>query len=216
MQNLTMPKKYLSYSQMRLWLDDKEKYRDRYYKGDEGRVTQALMFGSEIAKGLEDGTVKIPNLVILPVPEFKINVDVDGVPFFAYIDQYDPGPKAFRESKTGQMKQGGKPRWTQKDVDQHMQLDVYSLLIQLSQGSVQDLCHLDWLHVRHKTKYIEFASMTLESESNQLELTGEVTSFERIVTQTERDRIRILISTVAREISVDYAAYLKQERSFLN
>ncbi len=174
------------------------------------------MFGSEIAKGLEDGTMKVPGLVILPVPEFKINIEIDGVPFFAYVDQYDPSNKSFRETKTGQMKTDGKPRWTQKDVDEHFQLDVYSLLIKEKEGHVEDLCHLDWLHVRHKIKEMEFDGNILRSESSELELTGEVTSFERIVTQTQRDRMRILIATVAREISTDYTAWKKSEATYLN
>ncbi len=188
---LKLPKAYLSYSQMRLWLENKDQYRDRYYRNLDDRKTAALMFGSEIAKAMEEGTVSIPNLPQLPVKEYKINVDIDDeIPFFAYLDQFDPAKHKFRESKTGQMTRTGGPRWTQDLVNNHMQLDVYSLLIETKDKWVDDECHLDWLVVRHKIKEIEFDGNVLKSESNELELTGDVFSFRRVITRTERDRIR--------------------------
>ncbi len=213
---IKLPKPYISYSQIRLWLDNKDFYRDRYYANKDDRKTTALMFGSEIAKGLEEKTIIIPDLVLLPVQEFKINIEIEDIPVFAYLDQYDPDRKKFREIKTGQMKVDGSPRWNQNAVNQHFQLDMYSLLIEESQGCVDDETHLDWLHVRHKIKEIEFDGMILKSDSNELELTGEVTSFRRVIVKTERDRMRILLKTVAHEISNDYQAWLKYQESYIN
>ncbi len=207
---LNLPKKYLSYSQMRLWLDDKEKYRSRYYRDREEFQTKALMFGSEIAKALENGTVALPDLVQYPVREFRIKEEVEGVPFFAYLDTYDPSRLKFREYKTGQRTPNGGDRWNQALVDGHLQLDVYSTLVQLKEGGVDDECHLDWLEVRKKVKTMEFNGETLTSESNELELTGRVESFARVITQTERERTKILIRTVASEISADFTAFLRE------
>ncbi len=206
---LTLPKPYLSYSQMRVWLDDKEQYRDRYYRGITEAGSKYMMFGSEIAKGLEDGSIVVPGLITYPVQEYQCKIDVEGVPFYAYIDQYDPAEHKFREIKTGSMRPNGAPRWTQRDVDNHMQLDVYSLLIQMKDGEVADLCHLDWLKTRPKVKtMIDAFGNMLSSQSNEMELAGEVVSFPRIITQNERDRMRVIIRSVAHEISEDYSAYL--------
>lgn len=202
-KELTIPKKYLSYSQMRLWLDDKEKYRSRYYRGVDERKTKELFFGSEIAKGLEDGTMEIPGLVKYAVSEEQVKMPVDGVPFFAYVDSFDPQRLKFREYKTG------KWPWTQEKVNNHMQLDIYSLLLSLKYGSVDDECHLDWIVTKNKLKFTEFDGIQLKAESNEIEMTGEVMTFARVITQNERDRIRFLIRSVADEISRDYKEYLR-------
>lgn len=194
---------------MRNWLEDKDKYRLRYYRGIEERPTKALLFGSKIAKLLESGEANIPNLIQLPVQEYQIKIDVDQIPFFAYVDQYDPEHFKFREVKTGKNKPDGSPRWTQNDVQKHIQLDVYSLLIQLKNGEVDDECHLDWVKTREVVKTMEFDGHILSFPSNDLELTGEVESFTRIIVQEERERMRMLITSVAEEISRDYALYLK-------
>lgn len=213
---LTLPKPYLSWSQVRVWLEDKEAYRRRYYYKEEEPGSRYMMFGSEIAKGLEAGTIQIPNLPQYPVREQQIKVDVDGVPFYGYIDQFDPERLKFREIKTGIMRPNGKPRWTQADVQKHGQLDVYSLLVQLKYGAVDDECHLDWIVTRGKTKCItDFDGNELCAVSNELELSGDVFSFARVITQNERDRARMVIRSVANEISGDYRAYLALSSSRL-
>ena len=194
---------------MRNWLDDKEAYRNRYYRGLQEHASKYMVFGSEIAKGLEDKSIIIPGLVQYPVQEYQCTVEVDGIPFFAYVDQYWPEKFKFREIKTGSMRPGGAPRWTQQDVDDHMQLDIYSLLIQIKNGQVDDECHLDWLKTRSKVKkFTDAWGNQLESQSNEMELTGELESFARIISQDERDRMRVLIKTVAAEIAADYATFL--------
>ncbi len=207
-QELCLPKKYLSYSQMRLWLEDKNKYRDKYYRDIMEKGGKEMWFGSEVAKGLEDKTLVVPGLILYPEPEHRINYDIDGVPVTAYIDQYDPGMHRFRETKTGRLRPNGAPRWTQIEVDNHMQLDVYSLMIQVAHGWVEDECWLDWLHTRPKMNRMEFDGHVLESEGRGMELTGEVTSFKRVIQQKERDRMRAIIVSIAQEISSDYKEYL--------
>ncbi len=216
-KKLTLPKQYLSYSQIRLWLDNKEQYRDIYYRGIKQPGSKFLLFGSEIAKGLENKTIILPALTQYPVQEYQCKFDVDGVPFFGYVDQYDPDRFKFREIKTGSTRPDGKPRWTNDLVNKHLQLDIYSLLIWLKNGKVDDECHLDWIKTRAKKVCItDFTGEESCSESNnEMELTGEVESFSRIITQTERDRARFLIRSVAEEISADYSAYLAFSSSTL-
>lgn len=208
--NIKLPKEYLSYSQMRLWIEDKEKYRARYYRNEKDFATKALLFGSEISKKLEDGSFVLPEGLQYETPEYEIKIDIDGVPFFAYLDTFSDPRLKFREYKTGQLTSDGKDRWTQESVNRHWQLDIYSLLVQLKHGSVDDECHLDWLEVRRKIKTIVFEGNELKSESTDLELTGRIESFRRVITQKDRDMTRILIVSVAMEISADYAEYLSK------
>lgn len=207
---LKLPKAYLSYSQLRVWLEDKRAYRNRYYLGLESPPSRALLFGSEIADALEKGTAVLPSLVTYPVREHQIKIDVEGVPFFAWIDTYWPEKRKFREYKTGQLTREGKDRWTQKEVDAHLQLDVYSTLIEEKEGHVDPECHLDWLEVKRKKKtFTDWLGNVIETETADLELTGRVESFARVITEMERRRTRALIRSVAEEISADYAAFLK-------
>lgn len=189
---------------MKLWLDDKEKYRARYYEGLEERKSRELMFGSEIAKGLEDGTIKVEKLVQYPVKEWRFKGKIADIPFAAYIDTYWPERVKFREYKTG------KWPWNQKKVDEHMQLDVYSLCIQEKEGNVDDECHLDWIVTRNKLNIMEFDGHTLTSQGREIEMTGEVVPFTRIVTQIQRDRMREVIRSVANEISSDFKKWLTE------
>lgn len=206
---MKLPKPYLSYSQMRVWLDDKEAYRDRYYRGIEAPGSRYMLFGSEIAKGLEDGTIKIPALPQYQVKEYQCKVAVEGVPFYAYVDTYDPARHKLREYKTGTTRPDGGARWTDALVKNHMQLDIYSLLVEVKDGWVDEELHLDWIKTRPKVKtMVDAFGNVLQSQSSDLELTGEVESFARVITQVERDRMRILIRTVASEIAEDYRRYL--------
>lgn len=209
---LHLPKKYLSYSQVRLWLDDKEAYRDRYYLGLSSPGSKYMLFGSEFAQGLEDGTISLPALTQYEVQEFDIKVDVDEVPFNGWVDQYRPSGHKFREIKTGSARADGKPRWTQELVNKHIQLDIYSLCIWLKTGKVDDECHLDWV----KTKYGErcredfhTGAMVCVPDQSKMALTGEVESFSRIITHDDRMKAKALIKSVAYEISADYSNWLK-------
>lgn len=208
---MKLPKKYLSYSQLSLWLDNKDKYRARYYQGLEERPSKELLFGSEMAKGLEAGTIKLPDLIQYRVSEEQIKINIEGIPFFAYIDTFDPENLAFREYKTSKNRPDGSPGWTQKRVNEHMQLDIYSLLIQEKYGRVTDLCHLDCICTRNKIKTMEFEGNVLQSESNEVEMTGDIITFPRIITQVERDRMRALIPSIAREIANDYEKFLNND-----
>lgn len=199
---LKLPKPYLSYSQMRLWLEDKAKYRVKYYDAQEDRSSPELDFGKKVAEGLEDGSIVIPGLPLYPVPEWAFKGDVNGVPFAAYVDQYWPEKRKFRETKTG------KHPWTQARVDGHMQLDIYSTCIEESEGSVDEECHLDWLVTRNAQATVEFDGHVLAGFSHRIEMTGEVVSFARVITKNERDRIRFLVRSVAEEITSDYIRYL--------
>lgn len=168
-----------------------------------------MLFGKQIAKMLEfdDETLKfIPRYEI---SEHAINVEIDGVLVQGYVDTFSPKLKKFREYKTGHLNLKGLPPWDKVAVAKHEQLPFYSLLIEKSEGSVDPVCHLDWVETEFKMKTKEFQGHILEAQSRELFLTGRIETFERKIAKWERTRIKDLILKCAQEISEDYTAYLK-------
>lgn len=195
-----LPKPYLSYSAMNLWLTNKDRYRKQYYENLSSPSSPELRFGKRIADLLEHKDASMSHIEQYSVPEQPLNVTIDGVPVLGFIDSFDPVRQRFLEYKTG------KQPWTQKRVDNHKQLDLYSLCIQELFNSVTDLCHLIWM----QTENVEVKSVGLitHEDSHSIQLTGKVETFARVITQDERDAMRELLVTTAKEISDDYTEYL--------
>lgn len=193
-----------------MWLRSKETYRKSYYQDGRSFSTKETIFGKNIASELEKETVDDPNLAKVPRfshPEYKLDLEIDGVPFIGFIDSFDPEGKAFREYKTGHRNKKGKSPWNIHKVYNHLQLPLYSLSIQKLFGEVQDKCYLDWIETDWHEKTIEFEGHTLSCGEKELHLTGYIETFERVITQKERDDTAKLLVTVAQEISDDYELY---------
>lgn len=196
---LVLPKPYLSYSQIDLWLRSPVQYKKRYFENQQTPTTPELRFGSHIGKLLEDNHKSVSHIRRFDIPEQPLNVTIDGVPFMGFIDTFDSMKKQIGEYKTGVVP------WTQERVNTHKQLDLYSLAVQELFGSVHETCYLVWLptrKVKPKTK-----GLISHEDSHSIELTGEVVEFERIITQDERDFARKLLVRVANEISEAYQEY---------
>ncbi len=211
---LNLPKKYLSYSQFNTWIKNKEAYRARYYRGEKQHENPEMIFGKQIAKMLEDPAAVDAHPVLSKIPRYSVSehpikVDVDGVPVIGYIDSFDPVTKSFIEYKTGHLNKDGQTPWNTVSIRKHEQLPFYSLLVELSEGEVNRVCHLVWMETRFKEKSIEFDGHTLTAGTRELELTGIRNTFKRIITKWERKRIRDLIKKVAGEISEDFTNYQK-------
>lgn len=203
---MKLPKPYLSYSSINLFLTNKEEFRNRYYLNIKSPENKFSLFGKEVHKALESG--QFPHIPRYKKSEFPISVDILGIKVLGYLDSFEPSRKAFLDFKTGTYKPDGSPRWTELEVQKSLQLPFYSLLLQQKFGTVQNLCKLVWLITRSKKKFIEFEGHQLESESDELELTGEFKVFNRRIEQFERDTIRELIVKTAQEISEDYQNYV--------
>lgn len=199
---LSLPKPYLSYSSINLWLRSKDQFRRRYYEGEQLPQTPEMMFGREVHEQIEnDGLPHVPRY---SVSEKKIEVDIEGVPIMAYIDTFCPRYKRFREYKTGRERKDGSAPWDSVKVHAHDQLPFYSLLIQRKFGKVVKKTWLDWLEVRKSTRKETIGGITYEDGLYDLELTGRVESFERVIEQWERDRQVDIILKAAKEISDDW------------
>ena len=211
-----LPRGYLSYSAVKLWLTSKAQYRKRYYENEKPFETVETNFGHKIHEIMEDPKkiVKYPALMKIPrysVSEFEIIVDVDGVPVKGRIDSYEPTTGSFNDTKSGHRNKDGKAPWDAVRVRKDMQLPWYSFLIKHATGKVDKTCYLIWIETSFKRKTIEFDGHELSNESRELELTGAIEVFKRNIAQWERDRIRKLIGKVAKEISRDYTEYLKSK-----
>lgn len=198
-----LPKPYLSYSAIELWRKNPEGYRQKYYYNIEQPVTPELSFGKKIAELLEVGDESVAHIKRYPVSEQKIECIIDDVPLFGFIDSFDPERNAFLEYKTG------KTPWTKTRVENHLQLDIYSVCIEEIFGSVVDECELIWMETERVEK-ISSGRITHE-DAYGIRLTGKVASFPRTISATERNYTRMLLVDTAQQIHDDYQTFLNSQ-----
>lgn len=200
---LILPKSHFSYSQMQLWLKSKEQYRARYYEDGPAFESIETIFGKRIARLLEEG-VKDPVLDNIPrykIMEHRVEQKIGGYPFLGYFDSFDKRNKSIYEYKTGHQP------WDAIRVLKHEQLVIYSLLCRLAYKKVNPIIKLIWLQTRYKTELQKIGSQTAETDSNELEFTGKIQTFERKITEKERIQMKKKIVRIMQEISKDYAKY---------
>jgi len=128
------PKNYISYSQLCLFLEDREEYFNRYYRNIKREPNEKMQFGKLAHKVLEDRTFIVSNLTDkqnkiiekirteIPITEqceVKIEVEYKPINLLAIFDGIQGD--TIVEYKTGQL-------WNQKRVDEHLQLTFYSLV----------------------------------------------------------------------------------------
>ena len=199
----------ITYSYANLWYSNPKGFRARYYRNEESPINPAYIFGSQISDLIKNEP-NHPLFVNLPkysAIDEEYNTILGDVPFVFHPDMFEPSTFAFREIKTGMRTSSGKPSWTQEKVDKHMQLDCYSLGIEMVFGRVNELCHLDWL-VKDKLAPVVIPSGTKAKMSNagQIVFNGEVISFERVISSMERYRAKEWLVQAFHEIKADFNA----------
>lgn len=200
---IKLPKGHLSFSQIVLWMGkSKETYRKKYYPDVTPQYGQspAMAFGNEVTEAMENREEWVSFIPHFETFEFDATRWIDGVKIKAFIDSTDLRIPKFREQKTGVTP------WTQNKVNKHLQMDIYSMLLEDIFGTVDDECELIWVKTRKKVKEVDVMGHIVRAESNEIELTGEFEVIPRVITKTERDACRALIVRVAYEITEDYRA----------
>lgn len=200
---LVLPKPYLSYSQMDLWQKNKDQYRARYYMGGPGFESRETIFGKQFAKMMEDG-LQHPVADLVPrgdKMEYKVLMDINGVPVLGYLDSYDSQGKFIYEYKTG------KELWTDLRVAKHEQLVIYSLLVKQKHGTVDPWVRLVWIQTKECAGEYKLGGVTFGSKA-EIDFTGHVQTFKRRIVQWERDKMKKKIRKIAEEISKDYQQFL--------
>lgn len=198
-----LPRNYLSYSQMQVWLHNKERFRREYFENSDKLDTKYLRFGKGIAKMIEEGQHKVllPDLIVYECPEYEIRCEIEGVPMLSYLDSYDPTNNVFREVKTG------KVPWTLSKVQRHEQLVVYATMLKHFIGKMPEYCDLDWIETRvGGLPEVDF----WHTEREAVNVTGKVTSFHRVFDPREVERMEKLIVKTANEISEAYKRFIEE------
>lgn len=176
---------------MTLWKQSKEKYRQKYYFGEEDSENRFFAYGKKVAEALEG--VKLSDnefealKTLLPSfssREHEIKAVLVEIPLLGKIDSFDPKTKSFREYKTG------KNGWTQTKVKNHGQLKFYATLIWLKYKKLPKEIWLDWIET--------------EEMAGDLDFTGKIKSFKAEIKLEDIISFMAEIKKVATEISEDY------------
>lgn len=175
---MNTPRPYLSFSQMNLFLRDKNLYYQTYWENLAQYKSKELELGKRFAKTLEtgvdpEGDAEFETMSKLipdyPGREFLIDVSYEGIPLRGYFDGWDEKNLILHEVKTGK-------KWTQKMVDTSLQIDFYCLMIWLKYKTLPKGINLHWMRV-------------LRLEDGSIRLSGEVKTFR--TKRTLRDVIRV-------------------------
>lgn len=199
---LNLPKGYLSPHSIMCWLDNKQEFRRRYYGKDFVKFESIYtLFGSKIADMIEHNDPAVAFIPRHDSPEVVIRLDIDGVPMHGRLDSLCSKTFSFLDHKTTVNN-----KWTQKKVDELLQLDIYSVLVEEKYGKVNDECQLITIETKLQENCVEYNGHKFFGEK-ELVLTGNFVVYKRIINPERRKEIRDLIVRVATEISADYDQY---------
>lgn len=200
---IQLPKGYLSYSQLTLWLADKEKYKALYFdERNELRTTNSgQAYGKIVADALENG---IPTgdlltdsatllLTKYDTADQEIRCDMKTkdsiVPLLIKPDTLDSKTKAFREYKTG------KTPWTRKKAQDHIQMKFYAMGIYVAYGVLLKEAYLDWIE-------------TAKELDGTISPTGRLESFRVTFLLNDILKMMALTTKVAKEIETAWAVHV--------
>lgn len=140
------PRPYLSFSQMMLFEQSPERYAEQYLYGKKQRLSRNIVYGSMLAKGLEDEEATgdpLLDLVMARLPKFELmdkplmtelRNGKEVINILAKPDTCKADYSAFKEYKTSVRK------WTQKMVDESGQIGFYATAMWLKTGKIpQDI-----------------------------------------------------------------------------
>lgn len=141
----------LSWSQISSFEYDKEAWYRSYILNQKDPPTPEMAFGTRVGKLLETDPTYLPFIPRESHMEYKFQAKLGKVDMVGYADSFCPEKMSLLEYKSGV------PKWDQKRVDQHGQIDAYLLMLYLSKGirPEQVKCKLFWLPTK-KTETGDF------------------------------------------------------------
>ena len=161
----------LSWSQISSFRYDPEQWARKYLDGINDPPNPAMLFGKYVGEELARNPKFLPSVPRYGIFEHKMEESIGNIPLIGYADTYEPN-KAFREWKTH-----GKNGWTQARVDAHKQIDMYCLLLYLTEKiKPSDITiHLDAIPVRTKNDFSmeinqDLQIQTFETKRNMKDL----------------------------------------------
>lgn len=208
-KEIQLPKGYLSYSQIQLWQNDKERYKEIYFENrDDLRMSnKAMEYGKVVATALETATdtgdLMTDEAMFLlkkyDVRDQEIRADFktrEGiVKIMGRPDTMDSVTKAFREYKTGRVP------WTKGRAQAHLQMKFYAALIYLAYGVKLNDAWLDWIE-------------TETTPEGVVTPTGRIESFHITFTFNNILDTLALISRTAKEIEIAWATHQPKKLSW--
>jgi hypothetical protein len=198
---IQLPKEYISYSQLALWGRDPEQYKKLYFDHrDELRTGNAGMsYGKVVADALEKGIQTedlLTDAAMLLLPKYNIadeefraemKTPRGWIQVLAKPDSFSSKSKAFYEYKTG------KAPWTKGKAQGHLQMHFYATAIYLKY---------------HKIPVAKLIWIETVQEDGVIKPTGHVEEFDVKFTMGDILYCMGLITRVAKEIEVAYAAHV--------
>lgn len=199
---IQLPKGYLSYSAIALWLSDPKRYADVYFddRTELRTSNRAMEYGKVVADALEHGIETgdlLTDAAMLMLPKYDVADQEmiaemktkDGwVKLLGRPDTLDSKTFAFGEYKTGRVP------WTQAKAQKHLQLALYATIIYLKHGVVPSKIDLIWIETVH--------------EDGKVVPTGRVESFPVTLGLKDILETMTLVTRVAKDIEVAYAAHV--------
>lgn len=109
----------LSWSAIASWEYDPEQWYTRYILNEKQKENKEMLFGKVFAQSCEDRK-PLAKVKLLKEVEYPLATIFNGIKLIGFIDTYKP------HSSLGEFKTS-KKIWTQNQVDNHGQLDMYCL-----------------------------------------------------------------------------------------
>jgi len=200
----SLPRGYLSYSQMQLWLSNPKRYAEQYFdnRGD-SYSNSGQQFGKLVADAMEAGGETgdlLTDAAMLLLPKYDVRdqsftVEFKGKKKWLTLiikpDMFNSNTHEFREIKTGVHP------WTQAKANKHPQLIFYAFGIWLKYGTKNTDCYLDYVET--------------EKTPDGIKPTGLVRSFKVHFKRADYGAFKAKALQVAEEIEVAWSAHETKE-----
>ena len=200
LNNIILPRGYISWSQLSLYRQSKEKYINKYILGEDVDIDNSgLKYGKIISELLENNRKsenEAENILKIVLPKYKerekeisvkMKTKYGDVVLLGKLDTYQSGK--FREYKTGTIK------WTQEKADKLDQITFYSLMLFIKNQEIPR-SHLDWI----KTQNID----------GEISLVGDIKSFEVKKSLSDLLLLKREIEKMAVDVSLLYWKRINQ------
>lgn len=131
----------LSWSAISSFEWDKEQWYRRYVLKEKDKPSKEMLFGKDIGEKLAFDPSFLPEVPRLDIFEHRLLTEFDGIQLVGYVDSLALDRGHLYEYKTG------KKPWDQKRADTHGQIDMYLLMIYLSERITPEriACTIYWL-----------------------------------------------------------------------
>lgn len=205
-RHIQLPRGYLSYSQVQLWLSDQDKYAKLYFDNRNDLRTSNLgqEYGKVVADLLEQGKRSddvLTDTALSLIPKYDIaDKEIrtlvktkDGVFYLlSKPDSMDSATKNFLEYKTG------KTRWDESKAQNHLQLKMYATGIYHEFGVIPNDIRLVWIET--------YTDISVDG-TKSVKPTGNIYNFKVAYTLKDILETTALLTRVAKEIEVAYVTH---------